>query len=127
VGLISEITERLALGKLRDLHQTLNTDGAISENYASTEMAVNKPSQVLFASLIGTTIEFFDFYIYATAPLSLAKTPQGLDSGSRNNVTGHSHAYPFQPRFEILTRNRQVGGRYVIDFKDGQNFGEPQP
>ncbi len=28
---------------------------------------VNTPSQVLFASLIGTTIEFFDFYIYATA------------------------------------------------------------
>ena len=29
--------------------------------------AVNSPAQVLFASLIGTTIEFFDFYIYATA------------------------------------------------------------
>src|ERR1700724_3235215 len=29
--------------------------------------AVNTPRQVLFASLIGTTIEFFDFYIYATA------------------------------------------------------------
>src|SRR5277367_5043256 len=28
---------------------------------------INTPSQVLFASLIGTTIEFFDFYIYATA------------------------------------------------------------
>lgn len=28
---------------------------------------VNKPSQVLFASLIGTAVEFFDFYIYATA------------------------------------------------------------
>ena len=28
---------------------------------------VNSPAQVLFASLIGTTIEFFDFYIYATA------------------------------------------------------------
>ena len=28
---------------------------------------VNSPGQVLFASLIGTTIEFFDFYIYATA------------------------------------------------------------
>jgi len=27
----------------------------------------NSPAQVLFASLIGTTIEFFDFYIYATA------------------------------------------------------------
>src|SRR5262245_6991581 len=28
---------------------------------------VNSAGQVLFASLIGTTIEFFDFYIYATA------------------------------------------------------------
>src|SRR4029078_9783891 len=28
---------------------------------------LNRPFQVLFASLIGTTIEFFDFYIYATA------------------------------------------------------------
>src|SRR6266571_3845221 len=28
---------------------------------------VNSPRQVLFASMIGTTIEFFDFYIYATA------------------------------------------------------------
>ncbi len=27
----------------------------------------NRPGQVLFASLVGTTIEFFDFYIYATA------------------------------------------------------------
>ena len=27
----------------------------------------NSPRQVLFASLIGTAIEFFDFYIYATA------------------------------------------------------------
>ncbi|HEY6211052.1 MAG TPA: MFS transporter [Vicinamibacterales bacterium] len=29
--------------------------------------SVNTPAQVLFASLIGTTIEFFDFYIYANA------------------------------------------------------------
>jgi metabolite-proton symporter len=28
---------------------------------------INSPAQVLFASLIGTTIEFFDFYIFATA------------------------------------------------------------
>src|SRR6201988_580906 len=28
---------------------------------------LNSPRAVLFASLIGTTIEFFDFYIYATA------------------------------------------------------------
>lgn len=28
---------------------------------------MNTPAQVLFASLVGTTVEFFDFYIYATA------------------------------------------------------------
>ena len=28
---------------------------------------INRPAQVLFASLVGTTIEYFDFYIYATA------------------------------------------------------------
>src|SRR5665213_4333215 len=32
-----------------------------------TGTPVNTPRQVLFASMIGTTIEFFDFYIYATA------------------------------------------------------------
>ena len=34
---------------------------------AASVRQVNSPGQVLFASLIGTTIEFFDFYIYATA------------------------------------------------------------
>src|SRR6185295_18740200 len=34
---------------------------------STTHRPVNSPRQVLFASLIGTTIEFFDFYIYATA------------------------------------------------------------
>ena len=34
---------------------------------ATRPRAVNTPAQVLFASLIGTAIEFFDFYIYATA------------------------------------------------------------
>ena len=33
----------------------------------SVGRAINTPRQVLFASLIGTAIEFFDFYIYATA------------------------------------------------------------
>jgi len=32
-----------------------------------SETRVNTPAQVLFASLVGTTIEFFDFYIYGTA------------------------------------------------------------
>src|SRR5213596_4342270 len=34
---------------------------------AATIRALNSPAQVLFASMIGTTIEFFDFYIYGTA------------------------------------------------------------
>src|SRR3569832_2266406 len=33
----------------------------------ATPRAVNSPGQVLFASMLGTTIEFFDFYIYASA------------------------------------------------------------
>lgn len=33
----------------------------------SQEKPRNTPRQVLFASLVGTTVEFFDFYIYATA------------------------------------------------------------
>jgi metabolite-proton symporter len=39
----------------------------MSTTHPRTGMPVNSPRQVLFASLIGTTIEFFDFYIYATA------------------------------------------------------------
>jgi metabolite-proton symporter len=39
----------------------------ITQNYPGAAVAINNPGQVLFASLIGTTIEFFDFYIYATA------------------------------------------------------------
>src|SRR5262245_42293785 len=34
---------------------------------ATEQARVNRPGQVLLASLVGTTIEFFDFYIYATA------------------------------------------------------------
>src|SRR6201993_3533050 len=34
---------------------------------ASEKKKINTPRQVLFASLVGTTVEFFDFYIYATA------------------------------------------------------------
>ena len=34
---------------------------------APGERPLNSPGQVLFASLVGTAIEFFDFYIYATA------------------------------------------------------------
>ena len=33
----------------------------------ASSVSGNSPARILFASLIGTTIEFFDFYIYATA------------------------------------------------------------
>src|SRR5450631_2537979 len=36
-------------------------------NRALNDVSINSTRQVLFASMIGTTIEFFDFYIYATA------------------------------------------------------------
>src|SRR6204780_750484 len=39
----------------------------MSATHAGKGSPVNSPRQVLFASLVGTTIEFFDFYIYATA------------------------------------------------------------
>src|ERR1043165_5540398 len=41
--------------------------GGMSETFAPQQKRINTPAQVLFASLIGTTIEFFDFYIYANA------------------------------------------------------------
>ena len=45
------------------MSDTLTTPGAT----AAPTKPVNAPHKVLLASLIGTTIEFFDFYIYATA------------------------------------------------------------
>jgi metabolite-proton symporter len=36
--------------------------------------ALNSPARVLAASLIGTTIEFFDFYVYATAAVLIFPT-----------------------------------------------------
>jgi MFS family permease len=38
-----------------------------STTTVTTAVASNSKVRVLFASLVGTTIEFFDFYIYATA------------------------------------------------------------
>lgn len=40
----------------------------------TTTSAINSPARVLFASLVGTTIEFFDFYVYATAAVLVFPT-----------------------------------------------------
>jgi len=50
----------------RDSSVSLDSTPPMSK-HAGADVPVNSPRQVLFASLIGTTIEFFDFYIYATA------------------------------------------------------------
>jgi MFS family permease len=47
------------------LSEAFTNSVVISHDNANAR--TNRPAQVLFASLIGTTIEFFDFYIYATA------------------------------------------------------------
>lgn len=40
----------------------------------SNHAGLNSPARVLFASLVGTTIEFFDFYVYATAAVLVFPT-----------------------------------------------------
>jgi metabolite-proton symporter len=42
-------------------------DVALRKTHDGKSKTTNTPRQVLFASLVGTAIEFFDFYIYATA------------------------------------------------------------
>lgn len=42
-------------------------DNIMKDTAVANESVTNSKGKVLFASLIGTTIEFFDFYIYATA------------------------------------------------------------
>ncbi|ATN34857.1 MFS transporter [Rhizobium sp. ACO-34A] len=41
---------------------------------SSGNAALNSPARVLMASLVGTTIEFFDFYVYATAAVLVFPT-----------------------------------------------------
>jgi metabolite-proton symporter len=51
----------------RDMERRMSVQASVSRDQGVSRAPVNRPGQVLFASLIGTTIEFFDFYIYATA------------------------------------------------------------
>ncbi|MTH65179.1 MFS transporter [Paracoccus shanxieyensis] len=51
------------------------TDQNLNASYAAQGRArPNSPARVLLASLIGTTIEFFDFYVYATAAVLVFPT-----------------------------------------------------
>jgi metabolite-proton symporter len=47
--------------------ETRTTAVSVPANEVTGRLQANTPRQVLIASMVGTTIEFFDFYIYATA------------------------------------------------------------
>jgi metabolite-proton symporter len=49
------------------------TSGSPTAPHAN-RAGLNSPARVLFASLVGTTIEFFDFYVYATAAVLVFPT-----------------------------------------------------
>ncbi len=44
-----------------------HTDSQTMPAFSSAQVPANSRSRVILASLIGTTIEFYDFYVYATA------------------------------------------------------------
>ncbi len=50
------------------------TSSRSSSVAAQKAAPANSPAHVLFASLVGTTIEFFDFYVYATAAVLVFPT-----------------------------------------------------
>src|ERR1044071_5395001 len=72
----------------------------------------NTPRRILFASLIGTTIEFFDFYIYATAAVIVF--PQlFFPSGDAASATLQSFA-----TFALAFFARPVGSALFGHFGD---------
>ncbi len=74
--------------------------------------AGNSPQRVLFASLIGTTIEFFDFYIYATAAVLVFPT-QFFPSGNAATATLQSLA-----TFALAFFARPIGSALFGHFGD---------
>jgi metabolite-proton symporter len=73
---------------------------------------LNSPRQILFASLIGTAIEFFDFYIYATAAV-LVFPSQFFPSSDPSSATLASLA-----TFAIAFVARPVGSAVFGHFGD---------
>lgn len=79
---------------------------------AVVDRAVNRPGQVLFASLIGTTIEFFDFYIFANAAVLVFPT---LFFPSSDPVSGRLAALA---TFAVAFFARPVGSALFGHFGD---------
>ena len=53
--------------RTRQIEEGRERPGKVSRGELTPSATTNTPRQVLFASLVGTAVEFFDFYIYATA------------------------------------------------------------
>jgi metabolite-proton symporter len=66
-GAIRKLLHARLVVSCASLREPSDIDIAVRPAEAVSRPSVNRPAQVLFASLIGTTIEFFDFYIFATA------------------------------------------------------------
>ena len=66
----------------------------------------NTPGQVLFASLVGTTIEFFDFYIYGTAAVlvfpQLFFPAEDATSGTLKSLASFGVAFVARPIGSVL-------------------------
>ena len=78
-------------------------------------------ARVLFASLIGTTIEFFDFYIYATAAVLVFPT-LFFPGGDPTTAMLSSFA-----TFAIAFFARPVGALVFGHFGDRIHFPSPFP
>lgn len=53
-----------------DVDQNSGPQESSGDTFADSRLKVPR-RRIIFASLIGTTIEFYDFYIYATAAVSV--------------------------------------------------------
>ncbi len=91
------------------------------ETYGGKPKTMNSPRQVVFASLIGTAIEFFDFYIYATT--AVLGLPKSLLAGVRSGICHAGFAGNVRDRVPRATdrlsavrepANIQVDGTAVI-------------
>lgn len=72
LAVVTQHTEQhIVYRRLRIAHEILKARGIMTDIAAPTGVekneTLNTPGRVIAASLVGTTIEFYDFYVYATA------------------------------------------------------------
>ena len=65
----------------------------MSSPAATVSAPANPRSRVILASLIGTSIEFYDFYVYATAAVLVGVETQNLKRAARACRYSADHAH----------------------------------